>query len=27
MLDTVARPMWLSGIRNDDAMRLMTPIW
>jgi hypothetical protein len=27
MLDTVARPMWLSGIKNDDAIRLMTPIW
>ena len=27
MLDTVARPMWLSGIKNDDAARLNTPIW
>ena len=27
MLDTVARPMWLSGIRNADATRLRTPIW
>jgi hypothetical protein len=27
MLDTVARPMWLSGIRNDVAIRLITPIW
>jgi hypothetical protein len=27
MLDTVARPMWLSGIRNTDEMELKTPIW
>ncbi len=26
MLETVARPMWLSGIKNDDATPLMTPI-
>jgi len=26
MLDTVARPMWLSGIKNDDATLLKTPI-
>ena len=25
MLDTVARPMWLSGMRNAPAMRLMHP--
>jgi hypothetical protein len=27
MLDTVALPMWLSGIRNDDAIRLIAAIW
>ena len=26
-LDTVARPMWLSGMRNADATLLSTPIW
>ena len=26
MLETVARPMWLSGIRNADAHLLNTPI-
>ena len=26
-LETVARPMWLSGIRNEVAMGLSTPIW
>lgn len=26
MLDTVARPMWLSGMRNAEAIGLMTPI-
>ena len=26
MLETVARPMWLSGIRNADATLLNTPI-
>ena len=25
MLDTVARPMWLSGMRNAEAMRLVSP--
>jgi hypothetical protein len=25
-LDTVARPMWLSGIRNESATALSTPI-
>ncbi len=27
MLDTVARPMWLSGIRNASATGARTPIW
>src|SRR5437588_1052655 len=27
MLDTVARPTWLSGIRKPDAILLITPIW
>ena len=27
MLDTVARPMWLSGIRNPVETGLSTPIW
>jgi len=27
MLDTVARPMWLSGIRNVPATADSTPIW
>ena len=27
MLDTVARPMWLSGIRNASATGVSTPIW
>ena len=27
MLDTVARPMWLSGIKNAHATSLITPIW
>lgn len=26
-LDTVARPMWLSGIRKPSATALITPIW
>ena len=26
-LETVARPMWLSGIRNVVAATLRTPIW
>ncbi len=26
-LETVARPMWLSGIRNVVATGLRTPIW
>jgi hypothetical protein len=26
-LDTVARPMWLSGIRKAEATLLSTPIW
>ncbi len=26
-LETVARPMWLSGMRNVVATRLSTPIW
>ncbi len=26
-LETVARPMWLSGIKNVLAMELSTPIW
>src|SRR5262249_30717454 len=26
-LDTVARPMWLSGIRNVSATAVSTPIW
>src|SRR5690606_2835577 len=26
-LDTVARPMWLSGIRKRVAIGLRTPIW
>src|SRR5512133_1152030 len=27
MLDTVARPTWLSGTRNDRATGASTPIW
>ena len=27
MLDTVGRPMWLSGIRKDRATGASTPIW
>src|SRR5437868_7696818 len=27
MLDTVARPTWLSGMRKADATLLITPIW
>jgi hypothetical protein len=27
MLDTVARPMWLSGTRNPSATVDQTPIW
>ena len=27
ILETVARPMWLSGIRNALATGLITPIW
>jgi hypothetical protein len=27
MLETVALPMWLSGIRNDVATGVITPIW
>ncbi len=27
MLETVARPMWLSGIKNADAIPLIAPIW
>ena len=26
-LETVARPMWLSGMRNECATGLRTPIW
>ncbi len=26
-LETVARPMWLSGIKNALAIGLSTPIW
>ncbi len=26
-LETVARPMWLSGMRNELATGLRTPIW
>src|SRR4051812_20211739 len=26
-LDTVARPMWLSGMRNEWATLLIVPIW
>ncbi len=27
MLDTVALPMWLSGIKNSEETLLSTPIW
>ena len=27
MLDTVARPMWLSGMRKAEEIGLSTPIW
>ena len=27
MLETVARPMWLSGMRNVEDTALSTPIW